>query len=330
MKKNITTATIALAILTSLAVTSCKKTEMVPNEAEATSVTNEGTQLNENNAKGPLFIAGILSNNGFPSNGSTECGFYSASNAPIGQAPATIHPFGGLITSTVKCFAATTAFQAFIYRGLDNNLHMQSGTTALDGTFIGNDYTLLLNGTTLFNLAIEEIEVMPGTTDVYALVRYSNTIRLYKIDATGNVTLMSNSNGSTTIFNSTNTNGYKSGSICFAPSFSNPSLIQLVFTNESTVYSSLGLVSWHFNISGNIYTSSPSDHRTYSTATSGIPGAQTGKINTAYNTETNEFYFARDNSNLYKLNQSANNTSATQLTTTPLINSNDFGYYRNW
>ena len=51
MKKNITTATIALAILTGLTVTSCKKESMVPTESEsAAEVTNDGTQSNTNNS----------------------------------------------------------------------------------------------------------------------------------------------------------------------------------------------------------------------------------------------------------------------------------------
>ena len=66
-------------------------------------------------------------------------------------------------------------------------------------------------------------------------------------------------------------------------------------------------------------------NRTYSAGTSTIP-AGTG-INTTYG--NGKFYIARNNGNLYELNLSANNLPATQLTTTPMLNSNDFGHWKN-
>jgi outer membrane lipoprotein-sorting protein len=152
-------------------------------------------------------------------------------------------------------------------------------------------------------------------------------MQLYRIDnVTGEATLITY-NGSANIFNNTLGNGYKSGSITFM--LRKDGTYKLIYTTESQVYASLGLVFWIYDIVGNTIVTI-GQNRTHSTATSGIPGAGTGKINTAYG--DGKFYFARDNGNLYWINMYApsnSTTAVTQETTTPLVNANDFGYWKN-
>ena len=103
----------------------------------------------------------------------------------------------------------------------------------------------------------------------------------------------------------------------------------LVYTHESGVYSSLGLVSWHFSISGKALTSIVADHRTYSYASSGIPGAQTGNINTTY--AHGKLYFARNGGDLYSFAVGAPSNSAPTLEvpSSQFNCLNDFGYFSN-
>ena len=113
--------------------------------------------------------------------------------------------------------------------------------------------------------------------------------QLYKIDGSGTATVMTY-NGSTTVYNNPLGNGYKSGSICFVTNSTGG--YEFVFTNESTVYASLGLVSWHYsyNVAANTVTALSGSHRTYSAFVSSIPGAQTGKLNTTFG--NGKLYFA--------------------------------------
>lgn len=90
------------------------------------------------------------------------------------------------------------------------------------------------------------------------------------------MTYLSNNNN---LFGNPLVNGYKWGSSYLFHIMDN---YKLVFASESNVYASLGIVTWHFaiNAAGKLLISLPSEHRTYSTATSGI-AAGTG-LNTVY------------------------------------------------
>jgi hypothetical protein len=315
MKKNTIPAVLTFSAFVVLGLSSCKKNDLTPTTSPVDQNVNPVT-------KNVLYEAGIQSNQGYPVDGQTNRGYYRmASNGSLGQQPVVNYAyFGGKATSTdpngIKGFAATKNTAVYAYKTID-------GVTFLN--YNGTDIPVLLNGTTLFNYPIEEIEIYPITMEVFALAKVGSNMQVYRIDASGTATIMM-VNGAYNIFNNTLGNGYKSGSICFVPNNPEETSFRLVYTSESQVYSSLGLVLWNFDIAGNNLTSH-GGNTTYSTGTSGIPGALTGKINTTYG--EGNFYFARDNSNLYTLNLSANNLPATQITTTPLQNANDFGYWKN-
>ncbi len=323
MKKNITLVAAALTVL-SLGITSCKKENITPDGVGSTASSSEG--LN----KTYTFYSGIMSNNGFPSAGTTAMGYYST-NSFFGQMAPTNMPFGGLTTSAVKGLAATTKSIVFAYVGSDAVTYLNFGHTGFNNanySDAGTDVPVLLNGTTLFNYPIEEIEIDPISLDVFALARVGNAIKLYRIGGIGSAspgtaTVMTYG-ASTNIFNNPLGNGYKWGSICFVLN-NDGTTYRLVYSTESTVYASLGIVTWHYTVSGNTLNVMSSMNRTYSAATSTIP-AGTG-INTAYG--NGKLYVARNNGNLYELNLSANNLPATKLTTTPMLNSNDFGHWKN-
>jgi hypothetical protein len=232
----------------------------------------------------------------------------------------------------VKGLAASVKSIVFAYVGSDGVTYLNFGHTgiaAANYADAGTDVPVLLDGTSLFTYAIEEIEIDPASGDVFALARVGNAIKIYRIagmyssvDAPGTARVMSYGT-TTTVFHNPLGNGYKWGSICFVPNGNGT--YRLVFTHQSTVYASLGIVCWHYDIVANAVVGLPAYHRTYSASTSTIP-AGTG-INTAFG--NGKFYIARNNGNLYELNLSASNLPATQLTTTPMANSNDFGFWAN-
>ncbi|MCW3070472.1 MAG: hypothetical protein JWO44_362 [Bacteroidetes bacterium] len=125
-------------------------------------------------------------------------------------------------------------------------------------------------------------------------------------------------NGGGTVFGNPSGNGYKSGSIAFVPNGSGG--YYLVFSSESTVYSSLGLVCWYFTISGTTLSIQSSLNRTYT----GLPTSSTTKINTCYG--DGKFYFARDAGAVYSLGSSNNSITNESFSVT---NAYDFGYWKN-
>lgn len=334
MKKNFTVVAVAVSVLASLSLGSCKKDNLTPmeNGSEAQTALNKSYTNYE----------GIMSNNGYPVAGQTEMGYYStASPSAPGAVAVPYMPFGGAVTSTVKGLAATSKLIVFAYvNASDGNTYLNFGHTAItpaNYSDAGTDLLVLLNGVSTFNYAIEEIEIDPISRDVYTIVRNGNAIQLYRIDGlssatAGTATLMTNAiNGTASFFYNPLGNGYKWGSICFVPNASNPATNDLVFSSESTVYAAYGIVSWHFSIAGNTVTPLVSSHRTYSVSSSGFP-AGTG-INTTYaNTfsGTKKFLIMRDNGSVYSFSLTANNTPATlEYNTAGLGYKTDIGYWGN-
>jgi len=325
MKKQTIIVAAAIAVVSSLGLTSCKKETLTPDAVTAT----PSVEQVEEPGRTPTYYSGIVSNNGYPANGQTQMGYYST-NAFFGQAAAIIHSFGGTTSSTIKGCGATKQSIVFAYRAADGVTYLDYVQTgiAYPTPSSGNAIPVLLNGTTLFNYVIEEIEIDPISQYVYATARVGSTVKLYRIDgfnnpSPGTAVLMTYPANNNNLFGSTLVNGYKWGSITFVPNGDGTN--RLVFASESNVYASLGIVTWHFNISGTSLTSLTAQNRTYSAATSGI-AAGTG-INTVY--FNGKYAVARNNGNLYELNLSASNLPATQLTTAPMQNTNDFGHWTN-
>lgn len=326
MKKQTIIVAAAIAVVSSLGLTSCKKETLTPDAA----VSTPSVEQEEGPGRTPTYYSGIVSNNGYPANGQTEMGYYST-NAFFGQAAAIIHSFGGTTSSTIKGCGATKQSIVFAYKAADGVTYLDYVQTgiAYPTPSSGNPIPVLLNGTTLFNYPIEEIEIDPISEYVYAVARVGNAVKLYRIDGINNsspgTAILMTYGTTNNIFNNPLGNGYKWGSITFVPNGDGTN--RLVFASESTVYASLGIVTWHFAINATAtgLTILSSQNRTYSAGTSGI-AAGTG-LNTVY--FNGKYAVARNNGNLYELNLSANNLPATQLTTTPMQNSNDFGHWVN-
>ncbi len=326
MKKQTIIVAAAIAVVSSLGLTSCKKETLTPDAA----VSTPSVEQEEGAGKRPTYYSGIVSNNGYPANGQTEMGYYST-NAFFGQAAPITQAFGGLTTSAIKGCGATEQLIVLAYKAADGVTYLNFVQTgiAYPTPTTGQDIPVLLDGSTIFNYSIEEIEIDPISQDVFAIARVGNSIKLYRIGginsaSPGTAVLMTYPPNNNNLFGNPLVNGYKWGSISFVPYNGS---YKLVFASESNVYASLGIVTWHFaiNAAGTGLTNLPSEHRTYSTATSGI-AAGTG-LNTVY--FNGKYAVARNNGNLYELNLSASNLPATQLTTTPMQNSNDFGHWTN-
>lgn len=338
MKKSFI-GTLSVIAVTSVAITSCKKMNQQPGSSS-------GKKQTENTTKSYVHISGIGSNQGYPTNGTTDYGRYGTTYA-LGQLSVTNLSFGGLATSAdpngVKGYAAVKGYtygnqgyNIFAYKGLDNVTWLNIN---------GSDYPLLkTDNSDIYNYNIEEIEVDPLNTNyVYMLCRESNGMRIYRFDVnTGSTTLLMYEYApgltKTDVFQNVSGNGYKSGSIAFVKgTAADPNAYRLVMTHESTVYSAQGICTNHFIISGNLVKPAGNDplngnqpyNKTYSTATSGIPGAQTGKLNTTFGDGV--FYIARDGGNLYSLNLNTSNTAATLIATSAQFNNKyDFGYYDSY
>lgn len=293
-------ATIVSASL-ALALTACKKETVKPGrfvkkevpETAAKPVYNEGIFSNDGYIDPYTLITGYYQFWG-PSPGQHATGTYSVSDAGT-----------GIVTG---CGAAT---DVYVYA-----CRTSTGVQLLEGPYYSTP--IFNTAGNIFTPLIEEIEIHPVTHHVYLLVSEGGAKRIYVVDpsaGTGTATLVT-VNGASNIFNSTMINGYKSGSIAFVPDGSGG--YEFVFSSESTVYASLGIVSWHFSLSGTTLTSIAANHRTYA----GIPG--TGKINTTYG--NGKLYFARDASTLYSLSLTTNNVYTNEGFS--VTNKNDFGYWK--
>ena len=302
MKKNKITALLAVSACAVLSLGSCKKSDLEPQ--------NPAAPTANHNLKNQVYDAGIRSNQGYPVTGTTDMAYYRLYyNTALGQqAIVNYSYFGGDASSTVRGYAAGAATEIFAYKYSGYNFINYNGSV-----------NLIMNGVNYFTPIIEEIEMDPSSGYVYALCRSGNSIQLWRIDSSGAATQMTY-NGSGTVFNNPTVNGYKSGSLAFVP---NPSGgFYIVFSNESTVYASLGIVSWYYTISGTTISVVSSQNKTYT----GLPGAGTGNINTTYG--DGKLYFARDGGAVYSLSLTTSNTITNEGFT--VTNANDFGYWKNF
>ncbi len=324
------TGAIAVSTLLVTGITSCKKEKFNTETATNSEISDKEDVSNE---KIPVYYAGIRSNEGYPTIDQTNIGDYRLqSNAGPSQLPVVTQSFGGnyivgsVYPSVMVGYAASGFDDVVAYKVASNIILINSTNSALSG--------LVYTSTgAFFNANIEEIEIDPATGLLYALCKGS-AITIYRFDNNfdGTYTAVQLTNfvgGSPNFFNNVLGNGYKSGSICFVPS-TNPQAPgdnMLVFTHESNVYASFGLRMWKYNLKvGNKLEALTTSSSNNSTA---IPGALTGKINTAYG--DGKFYFARDNAKLFTIDIAPlTGGLVTQITSTPIQNKNDFGYYKNF
>jgi hypothetical protein len=305
MKKITFKAVFFAAGILSVGLTACKKEDLNPNGK-----TKPKAEIDP--AKTPDYQDGIVSHNGFDAFGFITTGYYELNGPFPGQHANGTHP-SSTTNQTLKGCAATTGKIVYAYK-------TASGLQILDGgPYIG---AVILNSTgTAFTLPIEEIEIHPQTGEVYALVGSSNKSIVSIDPSTGFATPLTVNGGSTTIFTGGLMNGYKCGSIAFVPDGFGS--YELVFSHESDVYASLGVVSWHFTISGTNLTSNVANHRTYA----GIPGTVGSGINTTYG--NGKLYFARHGSSnpVYSLSLTSNTFASEGFSVT---NNNDFGYWKSF
>ncbi|WP_294674334.1 hypothetical protein [uncultured Fluviicola sp.] len=304
MKKNTFKTVFFAAGVLMLPLAACKKESVIPNGK-----TKSKTEIDP--AKRPVYQEGIVSHNGFDAFGDIISGYYEFYGPyPGSQYVNGTHP-ASTTNQTLKGCAASTGNIIYAYK-------TASGLQVLDGGPIIS--TVILNSTgTAFTLPIEEIEIHPQTGEVYALVGSSNKSIVSINPSTGFATPLTVNGGSTTIFTGGLMNGYKCGSIAFVPDGFGGS--ELVFSHESDVYASSGIVSWHFTISGTNLISNVANHRTYA----GIPGTVGSGINTTYG--NGKLYFARHGSSnpVYSLSLTSNTFASEGFSVT---NNNDFGYWK--
>ncbi|WP_300664904.1 hypothetical protein [Fluviicola sp.] len=258
----------------------------------------------------PVYSEGIFSNDGYSDPYNVITGFYQVWGPFPGQRPVGSFPVTDAGTGTVVGCGAATGAYVYACRSTTG------GVQYLEGSYFSTP--ILTAAGNVFTSLIEEIEIHPATQQVYLLVSEGGAKRIYVVDpaaGTGIATLVT-VNGNMNAFNSTTINGYKSGSITFVPDGSGG--YEFVFSSESSVYAALGIVSWHFSLSGTNLTSIAANHRTYA----GIPG--TGKINTTYG--NGKLYFARDASTLYSLSLTTNDVFTNEGFS--VTNKNDFGYWK--
>ncbi|MNJ97496.1 hypothetical protein D3C87_152460 [compost metagenome] len=284
-----------------LGLTACKKETIKPGRFVKKDVPETAAK--------PVYSEGIFSNDGYSDPYTLITGFYQFWGlAPGQQAPGTYAVSDAGTGTVTGCGAAT---DVYVYA-----CRTSTGVQLLEGPYYSTP--IFNTAGNIFTPLIEEIEIHPVTHQVYLLVSEGGAKRIYVVDpsaGTGTATLVT-VNSASNIFNSTMMNGYKSGSIAFVPDGSGG--FEFVFSSESTVYSTLGIVSWHFSLSGTNLTSIAANHRTYA----GIPG--TGKINTTYG--NGKLYFARDASTLYSLSLTTNNVYTNEGFS--VTNKNDFGYWK--
>ncbi len=304
------TAALTAGILT-LGLTACKKEELIPN---GTGKKKPG--IEKPTEKSYLHSEGIMSNDGYSGTTDVITGYYGISGGFMGQQPTGLYPTSSNTgTGTVIGCGATTNYYIYAYQNSSGTQYLEGnlGTTPIMDGYSGNTFTR----------AIEEIEIHPQTLQVYALVSYGNSKRIYVIDPSTGIALPITVGGSSpVIFNNPIGNGYQGGSITFVPDgFGN---YDFVFSHESTIYSSSGVASWHYTLIGTNLTSIPGDNHAYT----GIPGTFGTGINTTYG--NGKLYFARHGSSnaVYSLTlmPSFNTVTSEGFSVT---NNNDFGYWKN-
>ena len=305
MKKITFKTSLFAAGIVTLGLTACKKEEITPISGKKKKQDTETVST-----KTKVYQDGIVSHNGFDASGDVIRGYYEFYGPYPGQYANGTYPAATSNHTLMGC-AASTGKIIYVYK-------TATGLQVLDGS-ISSTVILNLSGTA-FTPTIEEIELHPQTGEVYALVTQGSAKRMYVIDpSTGFATPLTVNGSSTTIFNGGLMNGYKCGSIAFVPDGFGTS--ELVFSHESDVYASQGIVSWHFNIYGTNLVSNVANHRSYA----GIPGTVGSGINTTYG--NGKLYFARHGSSnpVYSLSLTSNTYASEGFSVT---NNNDFGYWK--
>lgn len=304
------TAAVAISALAVMALGSCQKSDLKPeNPVSAVSAA-------DHNLKKPVYDAGIRSNQGYPSTGTTDRAYYRLYyNTALGQQPIVNYGFGGDAGSTIRGYTAGPATEIFAY-----NL---GGYNVID--YNGSD-NLIMNGASYFTGTIEEIEMDPGSGYVYALCKVGyNSIQVWRIDPSTGAAVQMLYGTTPTFFYNPVGNGYKSGSLAFVPDGSGG--YYMVLSSESTVYASLGIVCWYFTISGTTASVVSSLSKTFlglpATGTTGGTG-----INTTYG--DGKMYFARDAGEVYSLPTTGSGASTGTDEGFSVTNANDFGYWKNF
>lgn len=306
MKKITFTAASLTAAILMISLSACKKEDITPTTKKNKQVAESETE------KKPVYSEGIVAHNGFNASGDINTQFYEFWGPSPNSYISGIFPSATTNTSVKGC-GASAGIIIYAYK-------TSTGVQFLDGTTYGSVPIMDAAGN-LFTPAIEEIEIHPQTGQVYALVTQGNAKRIYVIDPSTGIYTAVTVNGNANIFNNPLFNGYKSGSIAFVPDGSGG--FEFVFSSESTVYASSGIVSWHFSIAGTNLVSITANHRTYA----GIPG--TTGINTTYG--NGKLYFARDGGTnpLYSLSLTGTTTASTfSLELSSFNCSNDFAYWK--
>jgi hypothetical protein len=333
MKTTKVNSVLALSAVAILSLTSCQKKELAPANVGSGSAT---TTQNGGTLSKPTYDEGIRSVTNLTSGANASIGYVQLVVSSYVNNGASSRTFGlggdAINATTAKCYGAAAGIEAVVYNGADGyariSVNSGLGGSAAAGTnsIGGSGAVILIAGATPTTLRFEEIEINPADGQAYGIVKNGNQIQLYRIatDGSGTATVITY-NGNAEIFHNPNGNGYKSGSICFVETPVNSGTYELAFANESTVYSTLGIVVWRYSIMGNTVVVNGPHNATY--APSLIPGAQTGKINTA--SVRGQLFFARDNSQMYQLN-GTNSVTPIAITPSNTANSNDFGYYKTF
>jgi hypothetical protein len=310
MRKITFKATLFAAGIFTIGLTACKKENILLGHGPKPTkeINTNKTLVNEE---------GIISHDGFNSRGTGSIirGYYQLLGPSPGQQPNGSFPLVNPVVATTTGCGASHGINVYLY-------NTPSGILYLDGWY-GN-VAIVDASFNPFTFSIEEIEIHPMTQEVYALVSNGFSRFIYIIDPmTGVATPASVNGGGAIVFNNAISNGYQCGSITFVPA--SISSYELVFSHESTVYASLGVVSWHFSTSGTSLTSVVANNHTYA----GIPGTSGTGINTTYG--NGKLYFARHGSSnpVYSLSltPSVNTYTSEGFSVT---NTNDFGYWYSY
>lgn len=304
MKSNKLNLALLVLMLSGTSITSCKKEVAGPaTNADKVSAT----------MKAPVYLAGIMSWRYVPGTLTVEFPYYQFYGLSTGIGFTGWSSSYYVSANSPKAFGATKRYKVFVYQNTSN-------VWMINHSFWGEQLLVFAGTGTPFNRKIEEIEIHPATGETYAIVHSGiSQIHLYHLNHnTGEATLVG------TVFNQPLKNGYKSGSIAFVPNGNGG--YHMAFTHESAVYASNGLTMWVYNVTGTTMSSVAS----YTFPNSGIPGVQTGNLNTTYGNGT--FYIARDGGNLYSLPFPfvSNSTASLVLNAAAYENKYDFGYWESF
>lgn len=310
MKKNTFKTAAVIAATLTFGLAACKKEPVLPKKE------NHSTSETPATAKNGIYSEGILSNNGYSGATDVIVGYYQFWGPSPGQQTPGLYTCGSDYgTAEVIGCGAATKYYAYAYK-------TSAGIQFLEGSPFVNTY-IRDAASNIFLPVIEEIEIHPQTLEIYALVKEGNSKRIYVIDRFSGVATLVTVNGASAIFNNPAGNGYKCGSITFVPDGSGG--YEFVFSSESTVYAHLGVVSWHFSLSGTNLTSLVSKHRLYKS----IPGTVGSGINTTYG--NGKLYFTRERGSvllanpLYSLSLASDTFAYEGF---GIYNRNDFGYWK--